>query len=91
MGKSTKKAPKAVRGGKQSSLHNLNLLPTLPKPASVIGLFVDVLGSFWESCPAADTEKIYKCAIREFEAGQACATSNPLITPWKDRHTLVLP
>ena len=44
-----------------------------------------------EAARAADTEKIYKCAIREFETGQACATSNPLITPWKDRHTLVLP
>ena len=44
------------------------LLPTLPKPASAIGDFIQIQGREWGGCPAADKEKWFRCIVRQFEA-----------------------
>ena len=44
------------------------LLPQLAKPATAIGEFVEIQGSDWGSCPAADKDKWFKCIVRQFEA-----------------------
>lgn len=43
-----------------------NIFPLLKKMSSAIGHFIHVPGSYWEGCPAADKEKIFKCLVVEF-------------------------
>lgn len=40
----------------------------LLKAQAPIGKFIHVPGSYWERCPIADKEKIYKCLVVEFIA-----------------------
>ena len=51
--------------GKQTSLlaggFDFVKYPQLKKPMEVIGETIKVPGKFWDKCPAADTEKMYKC------------------------------
>ena len=42
--------------------------PLLKKSAIAIGKHLHIPGSYWESCPAGDKEKIFKCLIVEFIA-----------------------
>ena len=56
-------APKQ-RAKKQGSL----LGHCWPKPVSAAGKYADVLGKFWDKCPAADKAKIFKCLVIEFKA-----------------------
>ena len=66
--------PKAAvdAGGKakQSSLlgggFDFEVYPQLKKPMEVIGKAIDVPGGFWDKCPAADKEKLFKCTVRDF-------------------------
>ena len=44
------------------------LLPTLAKPSSAVGAFVELQGREWGGCPAADKEKWFRCIVRQFEA-----------------------
>ena len=53
---------------KQNSLRAAGMLPMLKKPSEAVGHYLDVPGAFWDKCPAADKEKIYKCLVREFAA-----------------------
>ena len=46
---------------KQNSLRAAGMLPMLKKPSEAVGHYLDVPGAFWDQCPAADKEKIYKC------------------------------
>ena len=52
------------------------LLPTLAKPASAVGAFVEIQGCEWNGCPAADKEKWFKCIVRQFEAVHEFPGSN---------------
>ena len=49
---------------KQSSLRAAGLLPTLKKPAEVVGMAIHVPGSFWARCPAADKATAHRCPAR---------------------------
>ena len=40
----------------------------MSKPLSAVGLFVEIQGSDWGGCPAADKDKWFKCIVRQFEA-----------------------
>ena len=62
---------------KQSSLRAAGLLPTLKKPAEAVGNVVHTPGAFWERCPAADKEKLFKCLVRAFEAVHKWPGSRP--------------
>lgn len=42
--------------------------PLLKKVAVALGKHVHIPGSFWDNCPAADTDKIFKCVVVEFVA-----------------------
>ena len=44
------------------------LLPSIVKPASAVGAFIEIQGLEWRGCPAADKEKWFKCIVRQFEA-----------------------
>ena len=61
---------KMRRGGKKAAPPRLTtqLLPVLSKPLSAVGLFVEIQGSDWGGCPAADKDKWFKCIVRQFEA-----------------------
>jgi hypothetical protein len=66
--------PKGSRVGKgkasssSSSLVAHNFLPTLTKPAAVIGDFISIQGRDWQGCPASDKEKWFRCVVRKFDA-----------------------
>ena len=53
---------------KQSLLQRAGMLPMLKKPAEAVGDYTHEPGSFWDKCPAADKEKIFKCLTREVAA-----------------------
>ena len=67
-----KKAKGGGAGGKakQSSLlgggFDFEAYPQLKKPMEVIGKAIDVPGGFWDKCPAADKEKLFKCTVRDY-------------------------
>ena len=52
----------------QKKLIAHNFLPTLNRPAEVIGDYVVVQGREWSGCPAADKDKSFRCSVRKFEA-----------------------
>ena len=58
---------RGTKARKQPSLLQ-HCLPMLPKPAAACGKYADVLGKYWDKCPAADKDKIFKCIIVEFKA-----------------------
>lgn len=47
---------------------NKNFYPELKKTAHAIGKFIAVPGSYWDNCPAADKDKMYKCVVIDFVA-----------------------
>ena len=57
----------AASEDKQGSLLG-HCWPMLAKPVSAAGKYADVLGKFWDKCPAADKAKIFKCLVIEFKA-----------------------
>ena len=63
-------APKRGKaaGKATSKLTAHNFLPTLSKPAEVIGEYIKMQGKDWKGCPAADKDKWYRCVVRAFEA-----------------------
>ena len=62
-------APKRGKaaGKATSKLTAHNFLPTLSKPAEVIGEYIKMQGKDWKGCPAADKDKWYRCVVRAFE------------------------
>ena len=52
----------------QRSLKSAGMLPLLKKPAEAVGLYLHVPGAYWDKCPAADKEQVFKCAVRAFDA-----------------------
>ena len=55
---------------KQSKINsgNNNFYPELKKSAHAIGKYIAVPGSWWDNCPAADKDKVYKCMVVDFVA-----------------------
>ena len=58
---------RGTKARKQPSLLQ-HCLPMLPKPGAACGKYADVLGKYWDKCPAADKARIFKCIIVEFKA-----------------------
>jgi hypothetical protein len=56
------------RSGKKQGTMLGHCWPMLTKPASAAGKYADVVGNFWDKCPAADKAKIFKCLVVEFRA-----------------------
>ena len=59
---------KATSGKGCSKLLAHNFLPTLTKPAAVIGDYISIQGKDFPGCPHADKEKWFRCVVRQFEA-----------------------
>ena len=60
-GRNTTQSKLTSAGGK--------FLPMLKKMAHAVGKYIDVPGSYWERCTAADKDKIFKCIVVEFVTG----------------------
>ena len=66
--KGSARSKQSSLGGKQSSLGGAGLLPLLKPVGSAVGKYCNVPGSFWEGCPAADKDKVFRCIVEEFVA-----------------------
>ena len=45
-----------------------HFLPTISKPAEIVGCFILLAGREWSGCPENDKDKIFRCIVRRFEA-----------------------
>ena len=61
MGRSKKTTSKATQR-KVSKCFNIMLKNT----SVALGKFVNIPGNYWDKCPEADKEKIYRCIVIEF-------------------------
>jgi len=44
----------------------------------VIGETLNVPGSFWDKCPAADMDKLFKCVLRDFSIAHKFTVGPPM-------------
>ena len=54
-------------GSAQKSLSGFDFTtyPQIKLPVKLVGTEIGVPGDFWDKCPAADKDKIFKCVIRD--------------------------
>ena len=70
MPKSSQKRGRQASASRQAKIVGSGRMyyPLLKKSGIAIGKHLHIPGSYWESCPAGDKEKIFKCLIVEFIA-----------------------
>ena len=53
---------------RQTSLSGFDFAayPMLKKPMEAIGETIGVPGNFWDKCPDADKERLFKCIIKDY-------------------------
>ena len=49
----------------------------LKKPMEAIGETLNVPGDFWDKCPAADKERLYKCVLRDYTTAHKFTVGPP--------------
>merc|ERR1711988_528418 len=52
----------------QPKLVSVGMLPDIKAKESVIGKKINVVGSFWSGCSAADKKKVFPCTVLQYSA-----------------------